>query len=411
MTKGRKELLTYSYVKSLAKNCKTRNEFRTKHPSAYAKSRNNGWHEEICSHMPSRAYSIDECKTEALKYTRRVDFDKGSPGHASRARKKGWYEIVCSHIPLTIKPVGHWGNIDNARKEALKYNSRAEFQKGSISAYDAAWRKGFLDEICSHMTTVGGYNHRYVYEIADHNLKIVYVGLTCNPDERWQHHKDTRRIIKYFDNAVKMEVLTDLLPAKVAQVKEEELINSYRNRGYKVLNKAKGGALGGKREYYTEKNCAKIANRFTTYKDFRENEPLCYAAACRKGFIDKICLHMTDKRRGYYSTKERCLEAALRYPNRSEFHRGAYAAWVFAKSNNWLDEICSHMPSRTQWSKELCRKDALTCITRAEYKNRFPSSYATAWKKGWLDEVCYHMRKPWSKAKRDRHEDLFAPIL
>ena len=36
------------------------------------------------------------------------------------------------------------------RKEALKYNTRGSFQKGS-KAYQAALRRGLLDDICSHM--------------------------------------------------------------------------------------------------------------------------------------------------------------------------------------------------------------------------------------------------------------------
>lgn len=36
------------------------------------------------------------------------------------------------------------------RKEALKYNTRNDFKKGS-NAYRSAQRKGILDDVCSHM--------------------------------------------------------------------------------------------------------------------------------------------------------------------------------------------------------------------------------------------------------------------
>ena len=35
--------------------------------------------------------------------------------------------------------------------EALKYRSRKSFSKGSGGAYSAALKKGWIDEVCSHM--------------------------------------------------------------------------------------------------------------------------------------------------------------------------------------------------------------------------------------------------------------------
>ena len=50
----------------------------------------------------------------------------------------------------TQKPTGYW-NIEKCQFEALKYEKRYEFQKNSISAYSAAFKKNWLNIICSHM--------------------------------------------------------------------------------------------------------------------------------------------------------------------------------------------------------------------------------------------------------------------
>jgi len=38
------------------------------------------------------------------------------------------------------------------KDEAMKYNTRREFHKGAPNAYNAAYKRGLLEEICSHMT-------------------------------------------------------------------------------------------------------------------------------------------------------------------------------------------------------------------------------------------------------------------
>ena len=47
---------------------------------------------------------------------------------------------------------GYW-NKDRCKEEALKYSHRKEFQRGCGSAYTAAQRHDWIDEVCSHMIT------------------------------------------------------------------------------------------------------------------------------------------------------------------------------------------------------------------------------------------------------------------
>ena len=44
------------------------------------------------------------------------------------------------------KPYGHWAIKENCLQESLKYKTRGEFQKESISAYNSSLRNGWLDE-------------------------------------------------------------------------------------------------------------------------------------------------------------------------------------------------------------------------------------------------------------------------
>ncbi|MCK9416704.1 hypothetical protein M0Q97_08625 [Candidatus Dojkabacteria bacterium] len=40
---------------------------------------------------------------------------------------------------------------EKCQDEALKYNNKTDFRKNSRIIYDYSYRKGWLNEICSHM--------------------------------------------------------------------------------------------------------------------------------------------------------------------------------------------------------------------------------------------------------------------
>lgn len=44
-------------------------------------------------------------------------------------------------------PKGYWKNRDNMMKEARKYSTKEEFQKGNIYAFLAAHKYGYIDEM------------------------------------------------------------------------------------------------------------------------------------------------------------------------------------------------------------------------------------------------------------------------
>jgi hypothetical protein len=51
---------------------------------------------------------------------------------------------------MTRKPNGYW-NKELSHEEALKYNTRKSFSYNSNSAYTRCMKRGWLDEVCSHM--------------------------------------------------------------------------------------------------------------------------------------------------------------------------------------------------------------------------------------------------------------------
>ena len=101
-----------------------------------------------------------------------------------------------------------------------------------------------------HMEPVGNLYNRliYAYEFPDNH---VYVGLTFNLSKRDRSHmkKNTSPIYLHMVKTGLKPIrksLTDFMDIKEAQKKENEILQSYIKKGWKPLNRAKTGSLGGK---------------------------------------------------------------------------------------------------------------------------------------------------------------------
>jgi hypothetical protein len=90
-------------------------------------------------------------------------------------------------------------------------------------------------------------------------------------------------------------------------------------------------------------------------------------------------------------TKEKCKEEALKYKTRTEFQK---YSWTYRKciKNDWLDEVCSHMPIPTQkqkqknyWTKDVCSEEALKYKTKSEFQKKSGSAYIKSLKNKWLE--------------------------
>lgn len=153
---GGKMIWTKEKCLEEALKCNSRTDFYKKNNSAYNSAKNNGWMDEICSHMLSVSklhkgyWTREACLKELLKYTSMKDLRKNSPGAYGAMFVNKWFQELCSNIK-SKKPNGYWTK-ERCLEEALKYKTKKEFNKLSKSAYIKSWKEGWIKEICSHMT-------------------------------------------------------------------------------------------------------------------------------------------------------------------------------------------------------------------------------------------------------------------
>ncbi|MDL2212629.1 hypothetical protein LJC29_01515 [Bacteroides sp. OttesenSCG-928-N06] len=503
-------------------------------------------------------WTEERCAEEALKFTRRVDFEKHSSSACQTARRKGWMDRICSHMELTVEqkktffsyyenchteskkyrnrkefraknniaykiaqskgwldfffenpksvPIGWWQDKSHCLEEALKYNQRTSFAHSSAGAFQAAFRNGWLDEICKHMDDYqrenGTYKRKsgywtkercikavkecvnngeskqqfklkysaasrailqngwteeiysmfpilgnlyrrciYVYEFTDN---FAYIGLTYNPTKRNRdhHYKKDSAVYKHIHESglfPTFKVISDYMENEEAQKQEASTLKEYINNGWNILNRIKTGALGHGNPIWTKEICQQIASKYIVLKDFSDNEPICYNAMIRNGWVKELCLHMKrrkfslnemkiaaakydtvlDFRRndnkiycaaqrqgllnevikgmkaGYDGPSESEIRAeACKYTLYGDFINKSKLHYKWAKRLGILDKVTSHMnrSKRKKITFSMCKITASKCTSRVEFKKMDPSAYSCARENGWLEELCAHMK-------------------
>lgn len=299
-------------------------------------------------------WTIERVRDSAKNFPTRNAFKKGESGAYQAAIRNGWIDQVCGHMTSTQLPFGYW-DFDKVESEAKLYTTRNDFRKYSMTAYRVACENKWLDQVCSHMEIQGNIKYRYIYEIADHDRKIVYVGLTYSPKKRKESHErdpKSSRIVEAFGHDLPLKVISERVSLEEASRLEELYIRHYRVMGYQVLNRAKGGGVGGNYIKWTNDEIAKEALKYENKVAFKEGSRWAYSAALDRGIFDEVCSHMRPLRMpdGYWTT-ENITNEALKYKTRSEFASKCKKAYFQACKLKILDDVCSHMPKRAPKSK------------------------------------------------------------
>lgn len=355
-----------------------------------------------------RVWNKEKCANIALLYKSKTAFMKANKSAYNFSVKNGFLGEICSHMKKRIP--ANW-TFEECRVEALKYEYKNDFARESPSHYYKSRREKWINLICSHMRIVGNLFKRmvYAYEFED---KSVYVGLTYNEYERDEKHKRpsskrTKSPVYDYKNKTGLNYIykkiSDYIYALDASDLEIRTVEEYRGLGWKILNKAKPGGLGGVRNrdriiIWTKEACFAEALKYETRSEFRNNAPTACSKCCDNDWMNDACSHMKvlKKPDGYW-TLERCKEEALRFKTRQDFKKKSHVAYVTTCENGWTLEVCKHFIILDKpdgyWrnNKENCRKEALKYTSRGDFALYSESAYKESRINGWLDEICSHM--------------------
>jgi len=243
------------------------------------------------------------------------------------------------------KSKNYWTK-EKCQEDALLYKSRSEYNKKSCSSYCKAWENGWLDEICSHMLTIGNKYKKCIYSYEFLDTKTAYIGLTFNLTVRNEQHQKRGPVFIYSQNnkITNFIQLTDYIDVEDAKVKEEFYVNKYLSEGWQVLNTAKPGAIGGGVRKWTLEKCILDAKKYNNKYDYRMSKG--YRAATRNKWLDIIYEHcgfeLNKSKPFNYWTKERCLLESEKYEKYKDFHKNSRVVYSLCGRHNWLDDIKKH---------------------------------------------------------------------
>jgi len=146
-------------------------------------------------------------------------------------------------------------------KEANKYKTKQEFRKFSKYAYNAASRKGWLDEISVNLTS------------------------KFNPNGYWTKERVAKAARKY-------------LSRKEFRQKDPKAFAAASNNGWIPEVCEHIPQQKKPKNYWTKEKCHSEALKFTTIKEFKASAGSAYTTALAKGWKDEICSHMRPASRG-----------------------------------------------------------------------------------------------------------------
>ena len=197
--------------------------------------------------------------------------------------------------------------------------------------------------------------------------------------------------------------MSELLSSEVAGSLERKTISKYKDLGWIVLNIHEGGGLGGGGLIHTKEKCRILAQRCKTRGEMEKRYPAAYRRACVESWVEEIFgNHINGGRKnkpaGYWTESRLQLEVN-RYETHKDFNKANPSAYRIASAKGLLNTLFKNHKNQgrtivaagTWTNKNVIRKAAAMCTTRMEFHDLFPGAYDAALTNNWLDEVLSHL--------------------
>jgi hypothetical protein len=186
--------------------------------------------------------------------------------------------------------------------------TRAEFQKRFPSASNAAWREGWMDEVCAHM----GAPRRLSWTLEE----VKQCAQKCASRKEFRE-----RFNGACQWAAKQGKLDEICSHMPAPPNRPEFDHSWRWNLEGVMH------------------CAMQCN---SRGEFQDRFSGAYQWAAKQEKLDEVCSHMAPIYESWNMEKIRAV--AVQCETRWEFSKRFPGAYDHARDYGCLDEACSHMP-------------------------------------------------------------------
>jgi hypothetical protein len=207
-------------------------------------------------------WSIEQLEQEALKYKTKKEFKEKNSRAFHAAAKRKLVDKICAHMPKRMDTSGtnssscKW-TFEKLQEEASKHKSRSDFEKENLSAYNSALKRGFLDQICSHMGP--------------------------RKNEPWTDEE-------LFNVALKYKTRSDFFNNDNGAYQAAKIRGLFEKISAHMPKVDRSGENGSSFKWTFEK-LQEEALKYKTRGEFQKYSS-AYSTACGKKLLDSVCAHM-----------------------------------------------------------------------------------------------------------------------
>ena len=161
---------SYELCKSEALKYEIKEHWKKQSPQSYQAAARNGWYHELTTHMvevtkPAGYWTKERCLEHAKHFTTVSEWLKANSTPCTNARLNGWYDECTAHMIRVQVPANYWKNKERCIEEALKYKTKGDWGKNNSASYMSAKKNGWFDECTAHMLTLKIKQSYWTYEL------------------------------------------------------------------------------------------------------------------------------------------------------------------------------------------------------------------------------------------------------
>ena len=238
---------------------------------------------------------------------------------------------------------------------ALKYKTFYDFRKNDYRTYSNAKENNWIKDY----TWIEEVQYEdlkrqaiYVYEFSDNS---AYVGLTNNIQRRDLEHRNLKNIKKdtVLDYSIQKnieipqpKILKENLTRKESQIEERKYIEIYKKNGWCLLNKIRGGSLGGVfcKDKWTRENVIEVSKKYKNQEEMKKFSRTWYNRMIKMN-LTKECfpngrfLDSTNMKNQYVYTEKFLNEMKQKYPLKKDLRKNEFRVYRWLWKNDRLYEF------------------------------------------------------------------------
>lgn len=358
--------------------------------------------------------------------------------------------FLCFEEKYGRKPNRHW-TYERCYEIAKKYEWLSDFVKNGRNVYDISLKQGYIKDFTwlkrhydENETIIIARKH-YIYGYFFPEFNAVYVGLTMNLEKRHKGHCRLGSVFNFCqDKGVdipKPIIIESDLTLEESKSRECYWIDYYRELGYNLLNKHKGGSIGflnrvmvgNGTEVFINKARVVHGNVYDYSKVVYKNckTKICIICPIHGEFWQTPQSHLFGRKckycSGFTDTDIFVQKSIIKHGDIYDYSNVDYKGSVekvnimckkhglFQQSPRDHLQGCgcpkcglekNHITKR-KWGYNECKEESKRYSSRKEFHDLSPSAYKNSVRYGWIEEFIPIKRptKFWNSSSREQFID------